>query len=379
MSNDCVYKFMRSARRIASTAIDPSITLERGLSRLASIVVGDFPKAMFKLQVVAQETLVSVVPEFVTPRLQSLVDTYSEKLGPLDVRRARIPFHSGTIIEESLFSFDEIRLTDRERIKKYYAAHFDHADAEALGRVIMEDVGVKEVLLLPVRPEDRPFGVVSISSTKIVSPEEMEYWRLLARSIEELYRRESSRRRTGLLRLFFHNSPEPSLLIDSRGRVDDVNYALVQRLNYPDRASALSGIGGFTELLSECLSAGSEGPSVSRLGIGRARLFLTDARGDEVPFAVICHELYEPGGAITGAVLRLQAPEERKGEPLPFSRRQREIGRLIAGGRTTKEIAADLGISIHTVNYHRTQLRKRLGVSDRGEELSDRLRTFFVG
>ncbi len=372
MSNDCVYKFMRSARRIASTAIDPSITLERGLSRLASIVVGDFPKAMFKLQVVAQETLVSVVPEFVTPRLQSLVDTYSEKLGPLDVRRARIPFHSGTIIEESLFSFDEIRLTDRERIKTYYAAHFDHADAEALGRVIMEDVGVKEVLLLPVRPEDRPFGVVSISSTKIVSPEEMEYWRLLARSIEELYRRDTSRRQVGMLRLAFHNGVEPSLLIDAEGRVIDVNYALVQRLSYADRASALVGIGGFAHVLSDCRAPGSR----SRR---RGHLFLPDARGNETPFDLRCYDLYEPGGAITGAVLRLREQEDRGSRASLLSKRQREIGRLIAEGQTTKEIAGELGLSVHTVNYHRAQLRKRLRVSGAGENLSDQLRRLFAG
>lgn len=372
MTNDCLYNYVRSARRIATIGMDPSITLERGLSRLASVVVGDFPTVMFKLQVIAQDSVVIVVPEFVTPRLQPLIDSYRDKLGPLDVRRASIPFHSGTMVEESLFSFDEIRLTDRKQIEEYYAAHFDHADAETLGRVIMEELGVKEVLLLPIRPEDRPFGVISISSPTVMPAEEMEYWRLLARSIEELYRRDTSRRQVGMLRLAFHNGVEPSLLIDADGRVIDVNYALVQRLSYADRASALVGIGGFAHVLSDCRATDSRSTS-------RGHLFLPDARGNETPFNLRCHELYEPGGAITGAVLRLGEQDNRGGNASFLSRRQREIGRLIAAGETTKEIAGELGLSVHTVNYHRAQLRKRLEVSGGGENLSDQLRTLFVG
>lgn len=372
MSNNCIHKLMRSARRIATIAMDPSITLERGLARLASIVVGDFPKAMFKLQVMAQESVVTVVPEFVTPRLQSLIDTYRDKLGPLDVRKAPIPFHAGTLIEESLFSFDEIRLTDSLRIKEYYTAHFDRADAEILGQVILEDLGVKEVLLLPVRPEERPFGVVSVSSTKELSIEAREYWRLITRSVEELYRRDASRRWRGLLELSFHSSPEPSLLIDPRGGVMDVNYALVQYLSYADRASALSGIGGFAHVLADC--RGPDAPEKSR-----GHLFLPDAYGNETSFEVRCYELYEPGGASTGAVLRLRDNAGRSETTPFFSRRQREIGRLIADGLTTKEIAAELRLSVHTVNYHRAQLRKRLEFSGRGEQLSDRLRSLFAG
>ncbi len=44
--------------------------------------------------------------------------------------------------------------------------------------------------------------------------------------------------------------------------------------------------------------------------------------------------------------------------------RQTEILRLVASGKTTKEIARDLGISPKTVEFHRSQLMERIGVHD---------------
>ncbi len=47
-----------------------------------------------------------------------------------------------------------------------------------------------------------------------------------------------------------------------------------------------------------------------------------------------------------------------------LSPRQREVLRLIALGRTTKQIAQELGISVKTVETHRAQLMERLGIRD---------------
>lgn len=44
--------------------------------------------------------------------------------------------------------------------------------------------------------------------------------------------------------------------------------------------------------------------------------------------------------------------------------RQTEILRLVASGRTTKEIARELGISPKTVEFHRSRLMERIGVHD---------------
>lgn len=44
--------------------------------------------------------------------------------------------------------------------------------------------------------------------------------------------------------------------------------------------------------------------------------------------------------------------------------RQTEILRLVAAGRTTKEVARDLGISPKTVEFHRSQIMERIGAHD---------------
>ena len=48
----------------------------------------------------------------------------------------------------------------------------------------------------------------------------------------------------------------------------------------------------------------------------------------------------------------------------PLTARQRDVLRLIVEGRTMKEIAASLNLSIKTVEAHRAQMTERLGIRD---------------
>jgi DNA-binding NarL/FixJ family response regulator len=55
------------------------------------------------------------------------------------------------------------------------------------------------------------------------------------------------------------------------------------------------------------------------------------------------------------------------GEPDPLeglTGRQREILQLVAEGRSTKEIASTLGLSVKTVETHRSRIMDRLGIRD---------------
>lgn len=61
--------------------------------------------------------------------------------------------------------------------------------------------------------------------------------------------------------------------------------------------------------------------------------------------------------AITEA-LRIRAPLEK------LSPRQLEVLRLVADGLTTREIAAHLELSVKTVETHRGEVMKRLGIHD---------------
>ena len=50
--------------------------------------------------------------------------------------------------------------------------------------------------------------------------------------------------------------------------------------------------------------------------------------------------------------------------PDPLTPRQREVLKRIAEGRSTKEIAFDLSLSVKTVETHRAQIMERLGIRD---------------
>jgi len=50
-----------------------------------------------------------------------------------------------------------------------------------------------------------------------------------------------------------------------------------------------------------------------------------------------------------------------------LTKREIEILRLIAQGQTSQQIATTLFISLHTVNFHRKNIRAKLKVSSIGE------------
>jgi DNA-binding NarL/FixJ family response regulator len=58
--------------------------------------------------------------------------------------------------------------------------------------------------------------------------------------------------------------------------------------------------------------------------------------------------------------------------------RQREVLRLVAGGKSTKEIAFDLNLSVKTVETHRAQIMERFGIRDVAGLVRYALRTGLV-
>ncbi|SRR5690606_20570269 len=68
------------------------------------------------------------------------------------------------------------------------------------------------------------------------------------------------------------------------------------------------------------------------------------------------------------------------GEPAAevLTARQREVLRLVAGGKSTKEIAYQLSLSVKTVETHRAQIMERLGIRDVAGLVRYALRTGLV-
>lgn len=67
---------------------------------------------------------------------------------------------------------------------------------------------------------------------------------------------------------------------------------------------------------------------------------------------------------INQALVRTQGPAASAGHSHNLTARQLEILRLIVRGKSTREIAHGLGLSIKTVEAHRSQIMKRLQIFD---------------
>jgi RNA polymerase sigma factor (sigma-70 family) len=80
--------------------------------------------------------------------------------------------------------------------------------------------------------------------------------------------------------------------------------------------------------------------------------------------AVLRGERYVPTETSVKAMLEYEKGTTKRDLLATLSPRQREVLRLIAEGRTTKQIAQELKISVKTVETHRAQLMERLDIHD---------------
>jgi DNA-binding NarL/FixJ family response regulator len=81
------------------------------------------------------------------------------------------------------------------------------------------------------------------------------------------------------------------------------------------------------------------------------------------------------GLRISGAIqsARTFAPL-REGHAVLLTPREAEVLHAVANGLANKEIARELGISLHTVKFHLESLMRKLGVSSRTEAVTKALR-----
>ena len=108
------------------------------------------------------------------------------------------------------------------------------------------------------------------------------------------------------------------------------------------------------------------------LRLGVAGYVLKDSFVDELPVlvrAVMAGETYLSPGISKQVVEALKERMAVTDAESPVAAelltpRQREILQLIAEGKNTKEIASTLGLSVKTVETHRTQLGQRLKIRD---------------
>jgi len=107
---------------------------------------------------------------------------------------------------------------------------------------------------------------------------------------------------------------------------------------------------------------------IKALKNGASGYLIKDASTEELALAlkaVARGETYLSPVISKGVIDNLIALSEGRSEPADIlTPRQREILQLIAEGKSTKEIAAVLSVSVKTVETHRTQLMNRLDIHD---------------
>lgn len=111
------------------------------------------------------------------------------------------------------------------------------------------------------------------------------------------------------------------------------------------------------EFVRRALKAGASGYIVKDSAPLELRLAIEAIMGDEIYLSsrISRH--------LVSAVLQNSA-EERASSVDSLTSRQREVLQMLAEGRSTKEIASALQVSVKTVESHRSGLMQRLGIYD---------------
>jgi DNA-binding NarL/FixJ family response regulator len=103
------------------------------------------------------------------------------------------------------------------------------------------------------------------------------------------------------------------------------------------------------------------------MSLGAAGYLVKTAEASELELAIRAASRGEVwlSPSISKSIVRSLVERKPPEEPFEIlTPRQREVLQLVAEGLTSKEVADRLGVSVRTVESHRAQLMKRLGVSN---------------
>ena len=156
------------------------------------------------------------------------------------------------------------------------------------------------------------------------------------------------------LRLIGELHPDVALVDISMPRLNGLEVAARASAEHPRTRVVMLSMHAFEEYVHRALVAGAAG------------YLLKDADKGELEQALRCvarGQTWLSPSISKSVVDALVRGDKPAGGPFEIlSPRQREILQLIAEGRSTKEIAAQLDLSIKTVETHRTELMERLGI-----------------
>ncbi|MDF3009774.1 MAG: DNA-binding response regulator [Burkholderiales bacterium] len=163
--------------------------------------------------------------------------------------------------------------------------------------------------------------------------------------------------------------PDVVLMDIAMKGITGLEAAARMRIRHPEARVVILSMHSGEEYVLQALRAGAAGYLLKDAATGELELALRSVmRGESWLSPAVSRQVVEgyvqrPGGE--------QAPEL-------LTARQREVLRLVASGKSTKEIAFLLNLSVKTVETHRAQIMDRLGIRDVAGLVRYALRTGLV-
>jgi DNA-binding NarL/FixJ family response regulator len=157
------------------------------------------------------------------------------------------------------------------------------------------------------------------------------------------------------LELAARQQPDVVLMDIAMKGITGLEAAARMRETHPAVRVVILSMHSGEEYVLQALRAGAAGYLLKDAATGELELALRSVmRGESWLSPAVSRQVVE------GYVQRSGA----EAAPDVLTARQREVLRLVAGGKSTKEIAFFLNLSVKTVETHRAQIMERLGIRD---------------
>jgi DNA-binding NarL/FixJ family response regulator len=171
------------------------------------------------------------------------------------------------------------------------------------------------------------------------------------------------------LELAQRQHPDVVLMDIAMRGITGLEAAAAMRERLPSVRVVILSMHSGEEYVLQALRAGAAGYLLKDAATGERELALRSVmRGESWLSPAVSRQVVEGYVQRTGGET---APEV-------LTARQREVLRLVAGGKSTKEIAFLLNLSVKTVETHRAQIMDRLGIRDVAGLVRYALRTGLV-
>lgn len=159
------------------------------------------------------------------------------------------------------------------------------------------------------------------------------------------------------LELIAKHEPEVALLDISMPSMNGLEVARQASKDHPRTKVVILSMHADPAYVKQALQAGVAGYLLKGAAVAELPLALQSVGRGEVYLTPKVSQ------SVVQGFLRPEG-EEESGSSEGLTRRQREILQLIAEGKSTKEIAQILDVSVKTVETHRMRLMDRLGIHD---------------